>query len=288
MASPRCTAPPPTSASRATRWAAAWAGSPAATGCSATTCSPPSWSPPPARSSARTRRPTPSCSGRCAAAADRSASSPRSRSRCCRSRWSTRACSRGTPSTPGPCSPAGASGPPTRPTRPRPPPARPPPLALPPPRTLRGRRLVTIDGAIAGDDAHARELLRGLRALRPEIDSFGQRSAATLLRRIGDFDRAAPVVSDHLVLDTLDAERHRRARRRHRRGPRPALDRAAPARRRALPPGARRRRARRGRRRRRPLRRRAPPRTTPTARRSRSSSATSARRWHRGPRRPRA
>ena len=73
------------------------------------------------------------------------------------------------------------------------------------PETLRGRTLVTIDGAIAGDDAHARELLRELRGLDPEIDSFGQRSAATLLRRIGDFDRAAPVVSDHVVLDTLDA-----------------------------------------------------------------------------------
>jgi FAD/FMN-containing dehydrogenase len=73
------------------------------------------------------------------------------------------------------------------------------------PETLRGRRLVTVDGAILGDDAHAEELLRELRALEPEIDSFGQRSASTLLRRIGDLDRAAPVVSDHLVLDTLDA-----------------------------------------------------------------------------------
>ena len=73
------------------------------------------------------------------------------------------------------------------------------------PETLRGRRLVTIDGAILGDDAHAQELLRELRALGPEIDSFGQRSASTLLRRIGDLDRAAPVVSDHLVLDRLDA-----------------------------------------------------------------------------------
>jgi FAD/FMN-containing dehydrogenase len=73
------------------------------------------------------------------------------------------------------------------------------------PETLRGRRLVTIDGAILGDDAHAQELLRDLRALEPEIDSFGRRSASTLLRRIGDLDRAAPIVSDHVVLDTLDA-----------------------------------------------------------------------------------
>ncbi len=73
------------------------------------------------------------------------------------------------------------------------------------PEALRGRRLVTIDGAVLGDDAHARGLLRELRALRPEIDSFGQRSAAALLRRIGDLDRAAPVVSDHLVLGTLGA-----------------------------------------------------------------------------------
>ena len=74
------------------------------------------------------------------------------------------------------------------------------------PETLRGRRLVTIDGAILGDDARAEELLRDLRALKPEIDSFGQRSAATLLRRIGDLDRAAPIVSDHVVLDTLDGD----------------------------------------------------------------------------------
>ena len=73
------------------------------------------------------------------------------------------------------------------------------------PETLRGRRLVTIDGAILGDDAHARELLRELRDLEPEIDSFGQRSASTLLRRIGDLDRAAPIVADHAVLETLDA-----------------------------------------------------------------------------------
>ena len=73
------------------------------------------------------------------------------------------------------------------------------------PETLRGRRMVTIDGAILGGDERARELLRELRSLEPEIDSFGQRSAATLLRRIGDLDRAAPVVSDHLVLRTLDA-----------------------------------------------------------------------------------
>ena len=73
------------------------------------------------------------------------------------------------------------------------------------PETLRGRRMVTIDGAILGSEARAQELLRELRSLEPEIDSFGQRSAATLLRRIGDLDRAAPVVSDHLVLRTLDA-----------------------------------------------------------------------------------
>ena len=74
------------------------------------------------------------------------------------------------------------------------------------PETLRGRRLVTVDGAILGDDTRARELLRGLRQLRPEIDSFGRRSASTLLRRVGEIDAAAPVVSDHLVLDALEPE----------------------------------------------------------------------------------
>ena len=124
------------------------------------------------------------------------------------------------------------------------------------PETLRGRRLVTIDGAILGGDEHGRELLRELRGLRPEIDSFGPRSAATLLRRIGDIDRATPVISDHVVLGTLDADATGAlaAAAGVRSGP--ALDRAAPARRRARPLGARRGRARLAGRRRRPLRRR--------------------------------
>ena len=154
------------------------------------------------------------------------------------------------------------------------------------PETLRGRRLVTIDGAILGGDAHAQELLRELRALEPEIDSFGQRSAATLLRRIGDLDRAAPVVSDHLVLDTLDAAATdvlvraagsdpglRTIELRQLGG---ALGRSAPGAGALDALTARRCSTWRAR-----------PRTRPSARRSRTSSAASAPRWPRGPPAPR-
>jgi hypothetical protein len=74
------------------------------------------------------------------------------------------------------------------------------------PETLRGRRLVTIDGAILGDEERAQALLAPLRELKPEIDAFGPRPGSTLLRRLGDLDRAAPVVSDHLMLGVLDRD----------------------------------------------------------------------------------
>ena len=74
------------------------------------------------------------------------------------------------------------------------------------PESLRGRRLVTIDGAILGDEERASDLLQPLRELRPEIDAFGHRPGAALLRRIGDLDRAAHVVSDHVMLDALDRD----------------------------------------------------------------------------------
>jgi FAD/FMN-containing dehydrogenase len=52
--------------------------------------------------------------------------------------------------------------------------------SLPP--ELRARKLVVVDGAALGDDAHAAELLAPLRALRPEIDTVTRVPAASLVR----------------------------------------------------------------------------------------------------------
>src|SRR3546814_4917690 len=39
-----------------------------------------------------------------------------------------------------------------------------------------GREVAIIDGAVLGSDEHGAELLAGLRALKPEVDTFGRRS----------------------------------------------------------------------------------------------------------------
>src|SRR3954454_18179602 len=59
-------------------------------------------------------------------------------------------------------------------------------LNLPPmpelPEFLRGRQLVVIDGAVLAEDERAEEVLAGLRALEPELDSFARVPAAGLVR----------------------------------------------------------------------------------------------------------
>jgi FAD/FMN-containing dehydrogenase len=80
-------------------------------------------------------------------------------------------------------------------------------LQLPPvdavPAPLRGRRLVMIDGAVLADDGTADTVLRGLRELRPEIDTFARVPAASLVRLHGDPEGPTPAVSESALLDGL-------------------------------------------------------------------------------------
>jgi FAD/FMN-containing dehydrogenase len=83
-------------------------------------------------------------------------------------------------------------------------------LRLPPdeavPAPLRGREVVVVDGAVLADDEVAVDVLRGLRELRPELDTFGRVPAAALVRLHGDPEAPTPVVSDHTLLDALTTE----------------------------------------------------------------------------------
>jgi LmbE family N-acetylglucosaminyl deacetylase/FAD/FMN-containing dehydrogenase/enamine deaminase RidA (YjgF/YER057c/UK114 family) len=77
-----------------------------------------------------------------------------------------------------------------------------PPLPELPP-FLSGRDLVVVDGAILEDDERAAELLAPLRALAPEMDTFGRIPAEALLQVHMDPPAPTPAVSDHSVLGEL-------------------------------------------------------------------------------------
>ncbi|MFZ2014550.1 MAG: FAD-binding oxidoreductase, partial [Nocardioides sp.] len=80
-------------------------------------------------------------------------------------------------------------------------------LRLPPmpdlPPFLQGRSVVVIDGAVLGSDDEGAEMLRGLRALRPELDTFGRAPAASLVRLHMDPEGPSPIVSDSTMLGSL-------------------------------------------------------------------------------------
>ena len=80
-------------------------------------------------------------------------------------------------------------------------------LRLPPlpelPDFLRGRRLCVVDGAVLDTDDRAAGLLAGLRALRPEIDTFSRVPAKSLVRLHMDPEGGAPAVSDSAMLGAL-------------------------------------------------------------------------------------
>ena len=106
------------------------------------------------------------------------------------------------------------------------------------PEFLRGRQLVVIDGAVLGSDDRGAELLAGLRALRPEMDTFARVPAKSLVRLHMDPEGDAPFASDTAMLGSLpdaaiDAFLDRGRAGRHDLA---ADGRAAPARRRAGPP----------------------------------------------------
>jgi FAD/FMN-containing dehydrogenase len=74
------------------------------------------------------------------------------------------------------------------------------------PAALWGRRLAVIDGAVLGDDAHARKVLAPLRALSPELDTVSRVPAASLVRLHLDPEGPTPAyASSKLVAELPDA-----------------------------------------------------------------------------------
>ncbi|HEY0889459.1 MAG TPA: FAD-binding protein [Nocardioides sp.] len=80
-----------------------------------------------------------------------------------------------------------------------------PPLPELPP-FLSGRDVVVVDGVVLEDDDRAAELLAPLRALAPEVDTFGRIPAAGLLQVHMDPPTPVPAVASHSVLGELDPE----------------------------------------------------------------------------------
>ena len=71
------------------------------------------------------------------------------------------------------------------------------------PDFLRGRQVLVIDGAVQGSDDEAAELLAPLRALAPEMDTFGRIPAAALTRLHMDPEDPTPGVGDGVLLTGL-------------------------------------------------------------------------------------
>ena len=80
-----------------------------------------------------------------------------------------------------------------------------PPLPDLPP-FLSGRQLVVIDGAVLEADDRAAELLAPLRALAPEMDTFGRIPAAALPQIHMDPPQPTPAVSGHAMLAGVSEE----------------------------------------------------------------------------------
>ncbi|MFC6287665.1 PIG-L family deacetylase [Nocardioides sp. GCM10027113] len=80
-----------------------------------------------------------------------------------------------------------------------------PPLPELPP-FLSGRQLVVIDGAVLEDDERAAELLAPLRALEPEMDTFGRGPVTDVLAMHMDPPAPTPAASDHALLAEVTGE----------------------------------------------------------------------------------
>jgi len=80
-------------------------------------------------------------------------------------------------------------------------------LRLPPmpelPDFIRGRSVAMIDGAVLGSDERGKDILRGLRALGPELDTFARVPAADLVRLHMDPEGPTPATSDSRMLGTF-------------------------------------------------------------------------------------
>jgi hypothetical protein len=83
-------------------------------------------------------------------------------------------------------------------------------LRLPPlpdiPEMVRGRDLVVIDGAVMADESAARAILAPLRALDPEIDTFGRVPTRELVRLHMDPEGPTPAVSSATMLSAMPEE----------------------------------------------------------------------------------
>jgi FAD/FMN-containing dehydrogenase len=83
-------------------------------------------------------------------------------------------------------------------------------LQLPPipeiPEPVRGRSLVVIDGAVLGTDEEAAAILAPLRALRPEMDTFGRVPPSALIRLHMDPEGPTPGASETRLLGSMPAE----------------------------------------------------------------------------------
>ncbi|MCB0894270.1 MAG: FAD-binding oxidoreductase [Nocardioides sp.] len=71
------------------------------------------------------------------------------------------------------------------------------------PDFLRGQELVVIDGAVLGSDERGEELIAGLRALRPFMDTFARVPAKSLVRLHMDPEGGAPFASDSAMLSSF-------------------------------------------------------------------------------------
>jgi hypothetical protein len=82
-------------------------------------------------------------------------------------------------------------------------------MRLPPlpelPDFLRGRAVAIVDGAVLGSDERAQEILAGLRALDPELDTFARVPAKSLVRLHMDPEGGTPAVSDSAMLGSFPA-----------------------------------------------------------------------------------
>ena len=77
----------------------------------------------------------------------------------------------------------------------------PPMEELPP--FLRGRTVAVVDGAVLGSDAEGERMVAGLRALEPELDTFGRQPAADLARLHMDPEGPSPFASDSRMLGSF-------------------------------------------------------------------------------------
>ena len=71
------------------------------------------------------------------------------------------------------------------------------------PDFLRGRELIVVDGVVLGNDHQGEAQVAGLRALEPEMDTFGRVPAAALTRLHMDPEGPTPSVGGSTCLDEL-------------------------------------------------------------------------------------